>query len=186
MPLHYPSSVTKDNLKAVAEDEKKKDENWTGRLQWTCPPLRGSSMVDAFAKEELLLAMKLMFETAWSTMETVGQGRESGLGGGAGAGGGKEGLEGAGVNPRPRPATSGNASLDLTAEASMCPSHHHSENHPAIPWAAGAGPDGPPQHNYPGLGGGLLVWAYRTCGLVVQERPSGMRMQDPNMNQAQL
>ncbi|XP_018558987.2 LOW QUALITY PROTEIN: chromatin remodeling regulator CECR2 [Lates calcarifer] len=67
-------------------------------------------------------------------------------------------------------------------EASMYPSHHHSESHPMHPMGNRfSGPDGPPQHNYPGLrppGVGLSnMWT----GMNHQERPNGMRMQDPNM-----
>ncbi|XP_070763704.1 chromatin remodeling regulator CECR2 [Enoplosus armatus] len=67
-------------------------------------------------------------------------------------------------------------------EASMYPSHHRPEGHNMHPVGNRfPGPEGSPQHNYPGLrppGMGLSnMWA----GMNHQERPNGMRMQDPNM-----
>lgn len=67
-------------------------------------------------------------------------------------------------------------------EASMYPSHHRPEGHNMHPMGNRfSGPEGPPQHNYPGLrppGMGLPnMWT----GMNHQERPNGMRMQDPNM-----
>ncbi|CAJ1057213.1 cat eye syndrome critical region protein 2 [Xyrichtys novacula] len=67
-------------------------------------------------------------------------------------------------------------------EASMYPTPHRPENHNMH--AMGnrfSGPEGPPQHNYPGMrppGMGLPnMWT----DMNHQERPNGMRMQDPNM-----
>ncbi|GLD68400.1 cat eye syndrome critical region protein 2, partial [Lates japonicus] len=67
-------------------------------------------------------------------------------------------------------------------EASMYPSHHHSENHPMHPMGNRfSGPDGPPQHNYPGLRPPGIGLSNMWTGMNHQERPNGMRMQDPNM-----
>lgn len=67
-------------------------------------------------------------------------------------------------------------------EASMYPAHHRPEGHNVHPMANRfSGPDGPPQHNYPGLrhpGMGLPnMWT----GMNPHERPNGMHVQDPNM-----
>ncbi|XP_026167461.1 cat eye syndrome critical region protein 2 homolog [Mastacembelus armatus] len=64
-------------------------------------------------------------------------------------------------------------------EASMYPSHHRPEGHTMHPMGTRFPvPEGPPKHNYPGLrppGIGLPnIWTH-------QERPNGMRIQDPNM-----
>lgn len=70
-------------------------------------------------------------------------------------------------------------------EASMYPSHHRPDGHNMHPMGNRfSGPEGPPQHNYPGLrppGMGLSnVWT----GMNQQERPNEMCMQDPSlMNQ---
>lgn len=69
-------------------------------------------------------------------------------------------------------------------EASMYPSHHHPEGHTMHPMGNRfLGPDGPAQHNYQGLrtpGMGLpTMWT--NMNHQGQERPNGMRMQDPNM-----
>ncbi|KAM3609444.1 uncharacterized protein V6R79_015019 [Siganus canaliculatus] len=67
-------------------------------------------------------------------------------------------------------------------EASMYPSQHRPEGHNMHPMGNRfSGPQGPPQHNYPGMrppGMGLSnMWP----GMNHQERPNGMQMQDPNM-----
>ncbi|XP_044212967.1 cat eye syndrome critical region protein 2 [Thunnus albacares] len=69
-------------------------------------------------------------------------------------------------------------------EASMYPSHHRPESHTMHPMGNRfSGPEGPHQHNYTGLrppGMGLPnMWT--GMNHQGQERPSGMRMQDPNM-----
>ncbi|XP_023124912.2 chromatin remodeling regulator CECR2 isoform X1 [Amphiprion ocellaris] len=69
-------------------------------------------------------------------------------------------------------------------EASMYPSHHRPEGHTMHPMGNRfAGPEGPPQHNYPGMrppGMGLSnMWT--GMNHQGQERHNGMRMQDPNM-----
>ncbi|XP_028263577.1 cat eye syndrome critical region protein 2 isoform X2 [Parambassis ranga] len=69
-------------------------------------------------------------------------------------------------------------------EASMYPSHHHPQGHTMHPMGNRfLGPDRPAQHNYQGLrtpGMGLsTMWT--SMNHQGQERPNGMRMQDPNM-----
>lgn len=69
-------------------------------------------------------------------------------------------------------------------EASMYPSHHRPEGHTMHPMGNRfSGPEGPPQHSYPGMrppGMGLsAMWT--GMNHQGQERPNGMRMQDPNM-----
>uniref|UniRef100_A0A672ZNM4 Bromo domain-containing protein n=1 Tax=Sphaeramia orbicularis TaxID=375764 RepID=A0A672ZNM4_9TELE len=72
-------------------------------------------------------------------------------------------------------------------EASMYPSHQRPEGHTMHPMGNRfPGPEGPPQHHYPGMrapGMGLPnMW--NGMNHQGQERPTGMRMQDPNaMNQ---
>ncbi|KAM7003574.1 LOW QUALITY PROTEIN: chromatin remodeling regulator CECR2 [Tautogolabrus adspersus] len=67
-------------------------------------------------------------------------------------------------------------------EASMYPSHHRPEGHNMH--AVGnrfPGPEGPPQHNYPGMRPPGMGLSNMWTGMNHQERPNGMRMQDPNM-----
>ncbi|XP_045892571.1 cat eye syndrome critical region protein 2 [Micropterus dolomieu] len=67
-------------------------------------------------------------------------------------------------------------------EASMYPSHHRPEGqnmHPMV--NRFSGPEGPHQHNYPGLRPPGMGLSNMWTGMNHQERPSGMRMQDPNM-----
>ncbi|XP_022605691.1 cat eye syndrome critical region protein 2 [Seriola dumerili] len=67
-------------------------------------------------------------------------------------------------------------------EASMYPSHHHPEGHTMHHMGNRfSGPDGPPQHNYPGLRPPGMGLSNMWTGMSHQERPNGMGMQDPNM-----
>ncbi|XP_033997334.1 cat eye syndrome critical region protein 2 homolog [Trematomus bernacchii] len=67
-------------------------------------------------------------------------------------------------------------------EASMYPSHHRPEGHSMHPMANRfPGPEGPLQHNYPGMRPPSMGMANMWTGMNHQDRPSGMRMQDPNM-----
>ncbi len=67
-------------------------------------------------------------------------------------------------------------------EASMYPSHHRPEGHNMHPMGNRfSGPEGPPQHNYPGLRPSGMGLPNMWTGMNHQERPNGMRMQDPNM-----
>ncbi|KAE8296570.1 Cat eye syndrome critical region protein 2 [Larimichthys crocea] len=67
-------------------------------------------------------------------------------------------------------------------EASMYPSHHRPEGHNMHPLGNRfSGPEGPPQHNYPGLRPPRMGLSNMWTGMNHQERPNGMRMQDPNM-----
>uniref|UniRef100_A0A3B4XJT8 Cat eye syndrome critical region protein 2 homolog n=1 Tax=Seriola lalandi dorsalis TaxID=1841481 RepID=A0A3B4XJT8_SERLL len=67
-------------------------------------------------------------------------------------------------------------------EASMYPSHHHTEGHTMHHMGNRfSGPDGPPQHNYPGLRPPGMGLSNMWTGMSHQERPNGMGMQDPNM-----
>ncbi|XP_026220809.1 cat eye syndrome critical region protein 2 isoform X2 [Anabas testudineus] len=67
-------------------------------------------------------------------------------------------------------------------EASMYPSHHRPEGltmHPVgnrFP-----GPEGPPQHNYPGLRPAGYQSSNMWTGMNHQERPNGIPIQNPNM-----
>uniref|UniRef100_A0A3Q0RT82 Bromo domain-containing protein n=1 Tax=Amphilophus citrinellus TaxID=61819 RepID=A0A3Q0RT82_AMPCI len=69
-------------------------------------------------------------------------------------------------------------------EASIYPSHHRPEGHTMHPMGNRfSGPEGAPQHNYPGLrptGMGLATM-WTGMNQQGQERPSGMPIQDPNM-----
>lgn len=66
-------------------------------------------------------------------------------------------------------------------EASMYPSSHRPEGHNIHPMGNRfSGPEGPPQHNYPGLRPGMGLSSMWT-GMNHQERPNGMSMQDPSM-----
>ncbi|KAK1888512.1 Cat eye syndrome critical region protein 2 [Dissostichus eleginoides] len=65
---------------------------------------------------------------------------------------------------------------------SMYPSHHRPEGHSMHPMANRfPGPEGPLQHNYPGMRPPSMGMANMWTGMNHQDRPSGMRMQDPNM-----
>ncbi|XP_059190683.1 chromatin remodeling regulator CECR2 [Centropristis striata] len=67
-------------------------------------------------------------------------------------------------------------------EASMYPSHHRPEGHSMHPMANRfPGPEGPPQNNYPGLRPPSMGLSNMWTGMNHQERPNGMRMQDPNI-----
>ncbi|XP_019959184.1 chromatin remodeling regulator CECR2 [Paralichthys olivaceus] len=67
-------------------------------------------------------------------------------------------------------------------EASMYPSHHHPESHTMHPMGNRfSGPGGPTQHNYPGLRPPGMGLSHMWPGMNHQERPNGMRIQDPNM-----
>ncbi|XP_008290575.1 cat eye syndrome critical region protein 2 isoform X2 [Stegastes partitus] len=70
-------------------------------------------------------------------------------------------------------------------EASMYPSHHRPEGHTMHPMGNRfSGPEGPPQHNFPGMrppGMGGLSNMWTGMNHQGQERHNGMRMQDPNM-----
>ncbi|XP_044049359.1 cat eye syndrome critical region protein 2 isoform X2 [Siniperca chuatsi] len=67
-------------------------------------------------------------------------------------------------------------------EASMYPSHHGPEGHNVHPMGNRFSRlEGPPQHNYPGLRPPGMGLSNMWTGMNHQERPNGMRMQDPNM-----
>ncbi|AWP08820.1 putative cat eye syndrome critical region protein 2 [Scophthalmus maximus] len=67
-------------------------------------------------------------------------------------------------------------------EASMYPSHHHPDGHTMHPMGNRfSGPDGPTQHNYPGLRPPGMGLSNMWTGVNHQEIPNGMRIQDPNM-----
>ncbi|XP_039979373.1 cat eye syndrome critical region protein 2-like, partial [Xiphias gladius] len=67
-------------------------------------------------------------------------------------------------------------------EASMYPSHQHPEGYSMHPMGNRlSGPDRPPQHNYPGLRHPGIGLSNMWTGMNHQERPTGIRMQDPNM-----
>ncbi|KAM4618572.1 uncharacterized protein cecr2 [Polymixia lowei] len=69
-------------------------------------------------------------------------------------------------------------------EASMYPSRQRPEGHSMHPMGNRyPGPEGPPQHNYPGFGppGMGIPNMWPGMNHQGQERPSGPRMQDPNM-----
>lgn len=69
-------------------------------------------------------------------------------------------------------------------EASIYPSHHRPEGHTVHPMGNRfSGPEGSPQHNYPGLrpAGMPLPTMWSGMNQQGQERPSGMSIQDPNM-----
>ncbi|KAM8893068.1 chromatin remodeling regulator CECR2 isoform 2-T2 [Spinachia spinachia] len=67
-------------------------------------------------------------------------------------------------------------------EASMYPAHHRPEGHTMLPLGNRfLGPEGPPQHNYPGLRPPSMDLSNMWTGMNHQERPNGMGMQDPNM-----
>ncbi|KAL6107125.1 cecr2 [Pungitius sinensis] len=67
-------------------------------------------------------------------------------------------------------------------EASMYPSHHRPEGHTMHPLGNRfLGPEGLPQHNYPGLRPPGMGLSNMWTGMNHQERPNGMGMQDPNM-----
>lgn len=69
-------------------------------------------------------------------------------------------------------------------EASIYPSHHRPEGHTVHPMGNRfSGPEGSPQHNYPGLrpAGMPLPTLWSGMNQQGQERPSGMSIQDPNM-----
>ncbi|XP_049429400.1 cat eye syndrome critical region protein 2 isoform X3 [Epinephelus fuscoguttatus] len=67
-------------------------------------------------------------------------------------------------------------------EASMYPSHHRPEGHTMHPMGNRfPGPEGPPQHSYPGMRPPSMGLSNMWTGMNHQERPNGMRMQDPNM-----
>ncbi|XP_056271737.1 chromatin remodeling regulator CECR2 [Pseudoliparis swirei] len=67
-------------------------------------------------------------------------------------------------------------------EASMYPSHHRPEGHTMHPMGNRfLGPEGPHQHNYPGLRPPGMGLSNMWTGMNHQERPNGMGMQDPNM-----
>lgn len=67
-------------------------------------------------------------------------------------------------------------------EASMYPSHHRPEGHNMHPIGNRfSGTEGPPQHNYPGLRPPGMGLSNMWTGMNHQERPNGMRMQDPNI-----
>ncbi|XP_036961926.1 cat eye syndrome critical region protein 2 isoform X1 [Acanthopagrus latus] len=66
-------------------------------------------------------------------------------------------------------------------EASMYPSQHRPEGHNMHPMGNRfSGTEGPPQHNYPGLRPPGMSLSNMWTGMNHQERPNGMRMQDPN------
>ncbi|XP_031141207.2 cat eye syndrome critical region protein 2 isoform X1 [Sander lucioperca] len=67
-------------------------------------------------------------------------------------------------------------------EASMYPSHHRPDGHTMHPMGNRfPGPEGPPQHNYPGVRPSSMGLSNMWTGMSHQERPNGMHMQDPNM-----
>lgn len=67
-------------------------------------------------------------------------------------------------------------------EASMYPSSHRPEGQNIHPMGNRfSGPDGPPQHNYPGLRPPGMGISNMWTGMNHQERPNGMSMQDPSM-----
>ncbi|XP_068170229.1 chromatin remodeling regulator CECR2 isoform X2 [Antennarius striatus] len=67
-------------------------------------------------------------------------------------------------------------------EASMYPSHHRPESYKIHTMGNRfSGPEQPPQHNYRGLRSSGMGPANMWTGINHQERPNGMRMQDPNM-----
>lgn len=67
-------------------------------------------------------------------------------------------------------------------EASMYPSHHRSEGRTMHPMGNRFSvPEGPPQHNSPGMRAPGMALSSMWNGLNHQERPNGMRVQDPNM-----
>ncbi|XP_070828325.1 chromatin remodeling regulator CECR2 [Chaetodon trifascialis] len=68
------------------------------------------------------------------------------------------------------------------SEASMYPSHHRPEGHNMHPMGNRfSGPEGPPQHNYPGLRPPGMGLSNMWTSMNHQERPNGIRMQDRNM-----
>ncbi|XP_029008718.1 chromatin remodeling regulator CECR2 isoform X2 [Betta splendens] len=74
------------------------------------------------------------------------------------------------LQPRPPP------------EASMYPSHHRPEGLTMHPMGNRfSGPEGPPQHNYPALRPAGYQPSNMWTGMNHQERPNGIRIQNPNM-----
>lgn len=67
-------------------------------------------------------------------------------------------------------------------EASMYPSHHRPEGLTMHPVSNRfPGPERPPQHNYPGMRPPGYQSSNMWTGMTHQERPNGIRIQNPNM-----